>query len=78
MPCGGIFPVYTNGAVIDEPCWFCNKRGCDLMCMEWDSVIHSGCVPKFLESEEGQIILNHGHQVIILKDGQPFTLHEGT
>jgi hypothetical protein len=77
MPCGGIFPGYAGGTV-DHPCWVCRKGGCDLFCMEWDAVIHSACVPKFLASDEGQIVLDHKHQVVVMKDGQPFTLHEGT
>lgn len=75
MPCGGIFPGSLGG---DPTCWVCHKYGCDLFCMEWDAVIHSECVPAFLETEEGQLVLEHGHEVIIIKDGQPFTLHEGT
>ena len=74
MPCGGIF----HGHAVNDPCWVCRKRDCDLWCIEWDAVIHSECVPAFLASEEGQIVLSHGHEVIIMKDGKPFTLHEGT
>ena len=82
MPCGGIYPIKGSWAEAfmkpEMPCWQCNKGGCDLFCMEWDAVLHSTCVPAFLETDDGKIVLNHGHAVVVLKDDNPHVLHEET
>lgn len=72
-------------------CWKCNKpvhatkqapkdipkeQLCDCFCIEWDAALHSECVPAFLESEEGQCVLEHGHQVEVWRDGKIVVLHE--
>jgi hypothetical protein len=81
MPCGGVYPATTSDlksfGLSQFECWHCDKPGCDLVLEEWDSVIHSACVPAFLKTEEGQIVLKHGHAVIVLEDGKPKTLYEG-
>jgi hypothetical protein len=75
MPCGGIYPA--SGHWTEHPCWVCCKRGCDLFCDEWDTPIHSRCVPEFLRGGEGKIVLAHGHGVVIMKKGKRVVLHEG-
>jgi len=75
MPCGGIYPIegtwvepYANNATVDDrtnACFHCEKPGCELWCEEWDAPIHKACVPEFLKTPEGQVILNHGHEVIL-------------
>lgn len=82
MPCGGIYPIKGSWAEKyikpEMPCWQCNKGNCDLFCMEWDTPLHSECVEEFLKSEDGQVVLNHKHDVVILKNGEPHVLHEGS
>lgn len=34
-------------------------------CHEWDTYIHARCVPVFLQTDEGQIVIDHGHEVIL-------------
>lgn len=78
MPCGGIYPGSPMGAACSShPCWVCDKKGCDLFCDEWDTPLHSRCVAKFLESDEGRIVLGHGHQVVVMKKGKRVVLVEG-
>ena len=85
MPCGGIYPikgswvekVQKNTSEAGKACWVCQKGDCDLFCDEWDTYIHSACVPAFLKTEEGAIVLTHHHSVIVIKDGQPHYLYEG-
>lgn len=60
MPCGGIYPV--SGLIY--PCWVCDKHNCELFCEEWDTAIHKKCVDKFLETDEGKLVLNHEHNII--------------
>jgi hypothetical protein len=31
--------------------------------VEWDSVIHKGCIEAFLKTEEGQIVIDHNHHI---------------
>ncbi len=73
MPCGGIHPMGS----VDYPCWMCGEKGCDLFCDEWDTPIHSRCVPAFLETEEGETVLRHGHEVVIRKKGREVVLVKG-
>jgi hypothetical protein len=60
MPCGGIRPVSDNGI-----CWQCQKDGAKHFCEEWDTFIHGVCVPEFLLTDEGKVVIDHGHLVII-------------
>jgi hypothetical protein len=85
MPCGGIYPMgdcamaasmAAENGLSRYPCWYCSKPGSDLVLEEWDSVIHSACVPAFLLTEEGQVVLHHQHEVTIIEDGKPKTLHQ--
>lgn len=76
MPCGGIYPgspLNQRGpGKLDEKlmpsdggCWVCYKGGCEHFCDEWDTYIHARCVPEFLQTEEGQCVIQHGHIVIL-------------
>jgi hypothetical protein len=44
--------------------------------IEWDSVIHGVCVADFLTGEEGKVVLNHKHAVVVLIDGVETVLHK--
>lgn len=68
MPCGGIVPIEVfpgaewAGAMV---CWHCEKKvpmGA-YFCYEWDCLLHEACIPDFLKSDEGQIIVLHGHTI---------------
>lgn len=70
MPCGGIVPIkHVLGTIQDElspgrgGCWICDRGGCTHFVIEWDAYIHAKCVPAFLQSEEGKIVINHGHTI---------------
>lgn len=67
MPCGGIWPLAkVNGKWAGDPelrCWQCNRSGADHFCEEWDTGLHGKCIAEFLETEEGKVVVNHGHQV---------------
>jgi hypothetical protein len=73
MPCGGIEPIRPRGrGTIKEHlppteggCWVCNRGGCHHFCLEWDTYIHARCVPTFLQTEEGQIVVLHQHRVVL-------------
>lgn len=68
MPCGGIYPV---SPIKDKHarCWQCGMTAAakplDHFCDEWDTLIHRACIPAFLVSVEGRIVLEHGHEVVI-------------
>lgn len=73
MPCGGIWPAteeikkYFNEHP-EHDCLWCGKNveEKDLMwCEEWDCYLHRDCVMDFLKGEEGQVVIKHGHQVIL-------------
>ena len=37
---------------------------------EWDSCLHRDCILPFLKTDEGQIVIEHGHTIIARnKDG---------
>ena len=73
-PCGGVYPlsVHFAGEMYDPTnpdhgCWVCGKNDppCDLFCDEWDTYLHSSaCLAEFLASDEGRIVILHGHDVI--------------
>ena len=80
MPCGGIFPImgdnleaYFASAPGGIPeCWYCRKRSPppDHVLVEWDSFIHGECIRPFLRTEEGMIVVEHEHLIMIKnKDG---------
>jgi hypothetical protein len=72
MPCGGIWPIGPNGLIIDATeiisrkdlaCLQCGARGADHFCEEWDGGLHGACIAAYLETEEGMLVVAHGHQV---------------
>jgi hypothetical protein len=75
MPCGGIYPARD---VAEHRCWHCGKIGCDHFVMEWDCAIHGECIEAFLETEEGDVVLSHKHEVIRKTGDTIEVLHEGT
>lgn len=62
MPCGGVRRVPL---VLNCECWVCQIGGCAHFVDEWDAYIHARCVIPFLASPEGQIVISHGHDVLI-------------
>jgi hypothetical protein len=78
MPCGGIYPLWhPDGSVAHfaapmlgssaaDACFYCGKLEppCTHFCDEWDCYLHAGCSDAFLDTEEGKIVLAHGHEVI--------------
>ena len=81
MPCGGIEPMKNDrlGSINDKldatqgGCWICDRGGAQHMCFEWDTYIHARCVPQFLNTDEGRIVIDHGHLVVL-----DFSLEETT
>ena len=69
MPCGGIYPI--KGSWVEKvpgkwhKCWVCGKPNCTHFCDEWDTPLHARCVITFLQSEEGKLMIEHGHLVQI-------------
>jgi hypothetical protein len=62
MPCGGIYPDPNESG---HKCFHCHKEGADHFCEEWDGFLHGECVPAFLMTEEGRIVIAHGHDIFI-------------
>jgi len=64
MPCGGIWPVdpgFQDG--LRWECWVCRSKEADHYCEEWDCGLCGKCIAAFLETDEGQVVINHGHEV---------------
>lgn len=72
MPCGGIYPDRNEAG---HKCFSCHKEGADHFCEEWDCFLHGECVPAFLATEEGKIVIAHGHDIFI---SPGWTKHEET
>lgn len=66
MPCGGIYPITFGDFYVRGECWHCGKSNPVLShyCEEWDAFLHSECIDPFLKTKEGDIVLQHGHEVI--------------
>ena len=77
MPCGGIYPaepMLESPGVPDLPynvCFHCGKTKSptgvvpDHYVEEWDALLHRECIEEFLSGPEGEVILNHGHDVLV-------------
>jgi hypothetical protein len=71
MPCGGIYPITGTWVEpltrdqTDVRCWTCGKEGALHFCDEWDCYIHARCAVLFLQTEEGQCVILHGHTVTL-------------
>ena len=69
MPCGGIFPregTFAGPVEDTDDCFHCGKTGnATHYCEEWDCYLHKDCIGEFLLTEEGQIVIKHGHSIII-------------
>ena len=69
MPCGGIYPIKTGWLADftsdDDECWFndgpVGVNG--LFCEEWDTSLHKSCLKRFMVTDEGRIVLEHGHTI---------------
>jgi hypothetical protein len=69
MPCGGINPIVRDVVPAKGgKCWVCRKPGALHFVDEWDDFIHARCVPEFLQSEEGRVVIDHGHTVYLRFD----------
>jgi len=73
MPCGGIYPIAGSWVApyADRRmrCFHCNKVGVDLWCEEWDAPIHRACVESFLQTPDGEIVIKHGHSIVLEPNG---------
>lgn len=77
MPCGGISRRVLGKSVAEffsttsapVRCMNCNERiesaGDSLFVEEWDGFIHYLCLGDYLNSEEGGIVLLHGHEIMV-------------
>ena len=83
MPCGGIYPI--KGSWVERHsagglrCYHCDKSfpTPELWVEEWDAPIHKACVEEFLKTPEGQVIVDHEHEIILNeggKGGMPYVL----
>ena len=70
MPCGGIWAPEPGSHWLSTKCWECGQTGCELFCDEWDTPLHIKCLGKFLQSDEGQIVINHKHSIFV-PEGHP-------
>jgi hypothetical protein len=68
VPCGGVYPIIP-ATHKNARCWQCGltaaAKPLDHFCDEWDTYIHRDCIPAFLATDEGRIVLDHGHEVWI-------------
>jgi hypothetical protein len=72
MPCGGIYPLAQHWAAAyyghsaADWCFHCGKTDppCTHFVEEWDAYLHGECIDAFLQTDEGRIVLEHGHEVI--------------
>jgi hypothetical protein len=69
MPCGGIFPVGLPTYIdLNTRCWTCSKPMTETepfsFCEEWDTFLHDRCIDAFLLTEEGRIVIDHGHEIV--------------
>jgi hypothetical protein len=62
MPCGGIYPMKADPEL---QCFHCNGANADHSVEEWDSFLHGRCIVPFLMTDEGAIVLEHGHEVVM-------------
>lgn len=78
MPCGGIYPISGSWvepieaqSVAPLRCFHCDKSNPkpELWCEEWDSGLHRECVPAFLMTHDGKLIMEHGHLIHIPEKG---------
>ena len=75
MPCGGIYPVCPQ----EDICFYCGKTGLlDHFCDEWDTGLHAECVEPFLKTEEGKVVLAHGHRIIVRINNQTRIVASGS
>lgn len=73
MPCGGIHPIDNDllGTIRERldstqgGCWVCSRGGAMHFCHEWDTFIHARCVPRFLATDQGQLVIEHEHTILL-------------
>ncbi len=67
MPCGGIYPIEMETKNFIRKCYFCTKSEPipRHFIEEFDDFIHAVCVPDFLKTSEGAIIINHRHDIYL-------------
>ena len=77
MPCGGIFPTLPAEG---HRCFACgeSKPAPDHCLIEWDADIHGKCVAEFLKTDEGRIVLDHGHGIVVDIEGTTTVVQEET
>jgi hypothetical protein len=78
MPCGGIYSINAHWSAAylkhtNSDCFQCTKQvkaKRDLFVEEWDAYLHRKCLGAFLKSPEGEIVIKHGHEIIITAEGE--------
>lgn len=70
MPCGGISGGQIYGMFqIKGECFQCYMDILEpddgLFVEEWDCVIHRNCLGNFLLTDEGKVVMNHGHSIMV-------------
>jgi hypothetical protein len=63
MPCGGIIPLDQVNK--EERCLICDKSDTDHFCEEWDSMLHVKCATTMFRTDEGKILISHGHEIVL-------------
>lgn len=43
----------------------CDERNTSHFCEEWDCFLHARCIVEFMQTTQGQMIIQHGHVVQI-------------
>jgi hypothetical protein len=82
MPCGGIYPIahHVVGNSMHDPtnpnhgCRVCQgpvDASVDLFVNEFTTFLHRACFRKFINSPEGEVILEHGHAILLPELGEP-------
>lgn len=77
MPCGGIYAVveHFSRALLEQDranphytCLQCDRAievTEDLFVEEFDAFLHRGCLGEFLCEPAGQLVLAHGHAIVV-------------
>jgi len=67
--CGGIYPI--KGTIKTRPpaakriCCVCGKDNASHFCQETEVYLHAVCAIAFLQTEDGKIVIKHGHHIHI-------------
>ena len=73
MPCGGIYPIKESWLepyldnLSEDICYYCNLVIIRPVyyCEEWDCFLHKDCIAPFLNTEDGKLVIEHGHEIVL-------------